>query len=51
MEANKPVEQLLADIETAQLGARPDEIRAAEAEVEALTAALARAQWPSTKSK
>ena len=39
------VEQLLADIETAQLGARPDEIRAAEAEVEALTAALDRAQW------
>jgi HlyD family secretion protein len=39
------VDQLLADIETAQLGARPDEIRAAEIELDALTAALDRARW------
>jgi HlyD family secretion protein len=39
------VTQVLAELETAQLGARPDEILAAEAQIEALTAALGRAQW------
>jgi HlyD family secretion protein len=39
------VEQLLADLETARLGARPDEILAAEVELEARTAALDRAGW------
>jgi HlyD family secretion protein len=39
------VEQSRAEIETARLGARTDEIRAAEAELEALAAALVRAQW------
>jgi HlyD family secretion protein len=36
---------LAADLATAALGARDDEIRAAEADVEAARAALARAQW------
>jgi HlyD family secretion protein len=36
---------LVADIETARLGAREDEIRAAEAEVETTRASLAKAQW------
>jgi HlyD family secretion protein len=39
------VQQLLADLETAQLGARTDEIRATEANIQALAAALDRAQW------
>lgn len=39
------VESLRAELETARLGAREDEIRAAEAEVAALTAALTRARW------
>lgn len=39
------VESLRAELETARLGAREDEIRAAEAEVAALTAALERARW------
>lgn len=39
------VAQLTADLETAKLGAREDEIRAAEADVEAHKAALAKAQW------
>ena len=40
------VDALAADLETARLGARDDEIRAAEADVEASRATLARAQWP-----
>jgi HlyD family secretion protein len=39
------VAQLEAELETARLGARPDEIEAAAAEVKALEAALARAEW------
>jgi len=39
------VAQLQADLETAQLGARKDQIAAAEANVQALEAALAAAQW------
>ena len=34
-----------ADLETARLGARVDELKAAEADVQALSAALAKAQW------
>lgn len=37
--------ELEAELATARLGARPDQIRAAEAEVHALEAALARAEW------
>jgi HlyD family secretion protein len=36
---------LSADLETARLGARVDEIKAAEADVQALTAALGKARW------
>jgi HlyD family secretion protein len=39
------VAQLEADLQTAQLGARSDQIAAAEANVRALEAALARARW------
>ena len=39
------VNQLSADLETAQLGARADAVRAAQAAVEAQRAALAKAQW------
>jgi HlyD family secretion protein len=39
------VTSLMADLETARLGARVDEIKAAEAEVEALSAALVKARW------
>jgi HlyD family secretion protein len=39
------VAQLEADLATAQLGSRIDQIQAAEANVRALTAALARAEW------
>ena len=39
------VAQLGADLQTAQLGARSDQIAAAEANVRALEATLARAQW------
>jgi HlyD family secretion protein len=39
------VDQLLADLDTAKLGGRTDEIRAAEAELETLAAALDRARW------
>jgi len=39
------VTSLAADLETARLGARDDEIRAGEAEVAAAQAALARAKW------
>jgi HlyD family secretion protein len=39
------VSQLDADLETAQLGSRSDQIAAAEANVRALEAALARAEW------
>jgi HlyD family secretion protein len=37
--------QLEADLQTAQLGARPDQIAATEANVRALEAALATAEW------
>lgn len=39
------VAQLEADLETAQLGSRTDQVTAAQANVEALEAALAKAQW------
>ncbi len=39
------VVQLQADLQTAQLGARADQIAAAEANIQALEAALAAAQW------
>jgi HlyD family secretion protein len=39
------VAQLEADLKTAQLGSRPDQVAAAEANVRALEAALAEAQW------
>jgi HlyD family secretion protein len=39
------VQQALADLDTARLGARVDEIKAAAAEVEAFAAAHDRAQW------
>lgn len=39
------VASLTADLETARLGARSDEIAAAEAEMQAAEAALARARW------
>jgi HlyD family secretion protein len=39
------VAQLEADLETAQLGSRADQVAAAEANVNALDAALARAEW------
>ncbi|HKS36813.1 MAG TPA: HlyD family efflux transporter periplasmic adaptor subunit [Verrucomicrobiae bacterium] len=45
------VESLAADLDTARLGARDDEIKAAEAEVQAFTAALARAEWSLTQKK
>jgi HlyD family secretion protein len=38
-------ESLTADLETARLGARPDEIQAAESDVQALQATLTKAQW------
>ncbi len=39
------IAQLEADLKTARLGARPDQIAAAEANVRALEAALAKAEW------
>jgi HlyD family secretion protein len=39
------VQQLGADLETAKLGSRPDEIRAAEAEAAAARESLAQADW------
>lgn len=39
------VASMTADLETARLGGRADEIKAAEAEVQALTATLAKARW------
>jgi len=39
------VSQLTADIETAKLGAREDELRAGQANVEAQAAAVAKARW------
>jgi HlyD family secretion protein len=39
------VAQLQAELKTAQLGARPDQVRAAEANLKALDAALAKAEW------
>jgi HlyD family secretion protein len=39
------VESLVADLETARLGARPDEIQAAEADVQALQSTFTKAEW------
>jgi HlyD family secretion protein len=39
------VAQLQADLQTAQLGSRPDQVRAADANLRALDAALAKAEW------
>jgi HlyD family secretion protein len=39
------VAQIEADLKTAQLGSRPDQVAAAEAEVRAREAALAKAEW------
>jgi len=47
----KRVAQLEADLKTAQLGARSDQIAAAEANVGALEAALARAEWELGQSR
>lgn len=47
----KRVAQLEADLKTAQLGARSDQIAAAEANVGALEAALARAEWNLAQSR
>jgi HlyD family secretion protein len=44
-QAAAQVAQLEAELKTARLGARPDQIRAAEAEVQAREAALAQAEW------
>ncbi len=43
------VAALRADLQTARLGAREDEIKAAEAEEQANSAALARARWASSQ--
>ena len=45
------VAQLEADLQTARLGARADQIAAAEAEVRAREAALARADWELTQKR
>jgi len=39
------VAQLQAELETARLGSRPDQVRAADANLRALDAALAKAEW------
>jgi len=44
-QAQRLVEALSAELATARLGARDDEVRAAEAEVAAAAAALAKADW------
>jgi HlyD family secretion protein len=43
--ARERVAELEAELQTAQLGARPDQVAAAEANVKALQAVLARAEW------
>src|SRR5262245_10395111 len=45
------VAQLEADLQTARLGSRPDQIAAAEANVRAAEAALARAEWDLTQKQ
>lgn len=45
------VESLAADLETGRLGAREDEVKAAEAEMQALSAALAKAEWSMNQKK
>jgi HlyD family secretion protein len=45
------VAQLEADLQTGKLGARTDQIAAAEANVRALEAALARAEWDLTQKR
>jgi HlyD family secretion protein len=49
--ARAQVNQLAADLETARLGGRKDVIRAAEAQVESQTAALAKARWSFDQKK
>jgi len=39
------VQEIAADLKTARLGARPDEIKAAQAEADAVKARLAQAEW------
>ena len=39
------VREIVADLKTARLGARPDEIKAAEAEADAVKARLAQVEW------
>lgn len=43
------VSALSADLETARLGAREDEVRAAEAEIQAWTATVTKAEWAVTQ--
>jgi HlyD family secretion protein len=45
------VDSLAADLETARLGAREDEVKAAEAEVQALSASLAKSEWSLNQKK
>lgn len=45
------VAQVEAELTTARLGARPDELAAAQANVQALEAALARAEWELAQKK
>ncbi len=45
------VAQLEADLKTAQLGSRVDQVAAAEANVQALEAALARAEWDLSRKR
>lgn len=44
-QAKQRLSQLAAELDTAQLGARPDQVAAAEANLEAVQAALAKAEW------
>ena len=44
-QARQRIAQIEADLETAQLGARLDQVAAAEANVQALEAALVKAEW------
>jgi len=44
-QAQRQVQSVSADLKTAQLGARPDEIKAAEAEADAVSEQLVQAEW------
>jgi HlyD family secretion protein len=50
-QSRQQVAQLAAELATAQLGAREDQIAAAQANVEALEAALAKAQWDLSQTR